>query len=180
MPIPRDDAESERGSVPSIESLLDVLGDFIGDQPVHFGMWDGWGWWYSAGADPRAGTAIGVFWSEDGDPPSREELEKARAEGREHFAATDVERPDAEPLELPYRSCYLWTGPLRSATALRQRPHPPPSLIWPEHRSWFVGIPIYTNEIAVAGTSAVVDALMTLPRLNARRATPDDVLDIDD
>jgi hypothetical protein len=124
--------------------------------------------------------AVAIAWPEDDDPPSPEELEELCAEGRAYFAARDVERPDAEPLELPYRNYHLWTGPLRSATAFRHWPHAPPSLIWPEQRSWFVGIPIYTNEIAVAGTPAVVEALMALPRLNARRATPDDVLDIDD
>jgi hypothetical protein len=41
-------------------------------------------------------------------------------------------------------------------------------------------VPEYTNEIAVAGTTEVVDAVLANPRLNARRATPDDVLDIDD
>ncbi len=64
--------------------------------------------------------------------------------------------------------------------AFPHEPHNPPSLIWPEDRSWFVGAPIYTNEIGVAGTTVVVDAVVAHPRLNARRATPDDVLDIDD
>jgi hypothetical protein len=58
--------------------------------------------------------------------------------------------------------------------------HDPPSLVWPEDRSWFVGVPIYTNEIAVAGTTVVIDALMADPQLSARRVTPDDVLDTDD
>jgi hypothetical protein len=62
----------------------------------------------------------------------------------------------------------------------RHEPHSPPSLILPDGRSWFIGIPIYTNEIAVAGTTAVIDAVVADRRLNARRATPDDVIDIDD
>jgi hypothetical protein len=62
---------------------------------------------------------------------------------------------------------------------------PPPAArlavaVWPEDRSWFVGVPIYTNEIAVASTTVVVDAVVAYPRLSARRATPDDGLDIDD
>jgi hypothetical protein len=48
---------------------------------------------------------------------------------------------------------------------------------WPDDRSWFVGLPIYTNEIAVAGTAAMADALLVAPRLDARRATSDDVFD---
>ena len=54
------------------------------------------------------------------------------------------------------------------------------SLIWPEDRSWFVGVPIYANEIAVAGMRVVVNAVIDDQRLNAHPATPDDVLDIDD
>ena len=38
----------------------------------------------------------------------------------------------------------------------------------------------HTNEIAVAGTTVVIDAVLADSRLNARRAMPDDVLDIDD
>ena len=89
----------------------------------------------------------------------------------------DIEPPDAEKLALPHRDYYLWTGPLLSATAFGDSP---PSLIWPDDRSWFVGVPIYTNEIAVGGTAALVDAILADARLDARRATPDDVLDIDD
>jgi hypothetical protein len=43
-----------------------------------------------------------------------------------------------------------------------------------------VGVPIYANEIAVAGTRALVDAVLADRRLGARPATPNDVLDIDD
>jgi|tagenome__1003787_1003787.scaffolds.fasta_scaffold20749442_2 hypothetical protein len=180
VPIPPDDAQTDAGSVPTIEAMLAVLDGFAGDQPVHFGMWNGWSFWYDTGTDPRAGIAIGVYWSEDDEPPTREEIERARAEGRELVAPTRVECPDAEPLDLPYRRYYLWTGPLRSATAFGHEPHNPPSLIWPEDRSWFIGMPIYTNEIAFAGTTAAVEAIMAVPRLSARRASPDDVLDIDD
>jgi hypothetical protein len=178
--IPPDDEHTNDGSVPTIEATLDVLDPFTGDQPVHFGMWDGWSIWYDTGTDPRAGLAVGVYWSEEDDPPTHAELDRARAEGRELFAAERVECPDADPLVLPHRRYYLWTGPLRAATAFRHEPHSPPSLFWPDDRSWFVGIPIYTNEIAVAGTAAMIDGLLAAPPLNAHRATPDDVLDIDD
>ena len=183
VPIPADeDAEGDRGPLSVIEALLDVLGPFTGDQPVHSGMWEGWGWWYDTGADPRtaAGMGVSILWAEGDDRPAQEEIDRALAVAREELAAERVESPDVEPLDLPYRRYYLWTGPLRSATAFRHQPHDPPSLIWPEDRSWFVGVPEYTNEIAVAGTTDVVDAVVTDRRLNARRATPDDVLDIDD
>jgi hypothetical protein len=183
VPIPpAADLHADRESLPVIEALLDVLGPFTGHQPVHFGMWEGWSWLYDTGGDPRtpAGMAVSIAWPEGDDRPAQEEIDRALADTREELAAQRVECPDVEPLDLPHRRYCLWTGPLRSAMAFRHEPHNPPSLIWPEDRSWFVGAPIYTNEIAVAGTTVVVDAVVADPRLNARRATPDDVLDIDD
>jgi hypothetical protein len=183
VPItPDDDTQTGRRCLLAIEAVLDVLAPFTGDQPVHFGIWEGWGWWYDTGADPRTapGMAVGISWAEGDDPPAQQELDRLRADARELLAAERVERPDVEPLDLPHRRYYLWTGPLRSVTAFGHHAHNPPSLIWPEDRSWFVGVPIYTNEIAVAGTTAVLDAFIADPRLSARRAAPDDDLDGDD
>jgi hypothetical protein len=183
VPIPADDEpEGDRGPLSVIEALLDVLGPFTGDQPVHSGIWEGWGWWYDTGADPRkaAGMQVLIAFPEGEDRPAQDEIDRVVAEAREEMAAQRVECPDVEPLDLPNRRYYLWTGPLRSALAFRHEPHNPPSLIWPEDRSWFVGAPIYTDEIAVAGTAAVLDAVVADPRLNARPATPDDVLAGDD
>ncbi|MBJ7332445.1 MAG: hypothetical protein JHC95_21295 [Solirubrobacteraceae bacterium] len=166
---------ADDGYLPALDALLGVLGGFTGERPVHCGMWDGWSWWFEPGTDP--GRGAGVYWDE-GANPTQEEIDRAVAEAREHFVALCVERPAIAPLALPYRDYYVWTGPLRSATAFRHEPHNPPSLIWPEDRSWFVGIPIYSNEIAIAGSSAVIDAVVT--GLHARRATTDDNLDSDD
>jgi hypothetical protein len=183
VPIPPDeDHRPGGGCLSAIEGLLDVLGPFTGDQPVHVGMWDGWGWWYETGADPRTAPGMGVLvaWPEGDERPAQQEIDRALANARERLAAERVECPDVEPLDLPYRRYYLWTGPLRSATAFRHQPNHPPSLVWPEDRSWFVGAPIYTKEIAVAGTTMVIDAVVADSRLDAHHATPDDLLDIDD
>ncbi|HEY6890873.1 MAG TPA: hypothetical protein VI300_23930 [Solirubrobacter sp.] len=80
----------------------------------------------------------------------------------------------------PERAYYLWSGPLRSAMAFRHETNSPPSLIWPEDRTWFVGTPIDSSEIAIAGPSKLIDAVLDNTRLSTRRATPDDDLDIDD
>jgi hypothetical protein len=181
--VPFDnDAEPDLGYFLVIDAVLDLLGPFTGDQPVHAGMWDGWSWWYETGADPRtaAGRGLGFYWPEGEDPPPQNDIDRRFAVVRDQVAAELVERPDAELLKLPYREYYLWTGPLRSVTALRHHRHNPPSLTWPADRSWFLGAPIYTNELAVAGTTAIIDAVLADARLNARRATPDDLLDIDD
>jgi hypothetical protein len=183
VPVPpEDDLQPDGGSLSAIEALLDVLGPVTGDQPVHSGMWEGWGWWYDTGADPRTapGIAVSIAWLEGDDRPAQKEMARALADAREQLATERVECPDVEPLDLPYRRYYLWTGPLRSAMAFRHQSHNPPSLVWPEDRSWFVGAPIDTNEVAVAGTTVVVDAVVADPRLSAHRATPDDVLGIDD
>jgi hypothetical protein len=91
-----------------------------------------------------------------------------------------VEYPDVAPLDLPNRRYYVWTGPLRSATAFDAWLHDPPSLVWPADRAWFVGIPIYTFEIAIAGSVAVVDAILGDPQLNARCVSTDYDLEGDD
>ena len=180
VPIPLDD-ESGSDALIVTDALVDVLGPFTGDQSVLCGVWEGWPWWYPTGGDPRRpqGSEVGVAWPEDASP-TQAEIDRALAEAREHLAVDSVEIPDAKPLDLPHRRYYLWTGPLRSVTALREKWEDPPSLVWPEDRSWFLGAPIWTNEIAVAGTKALIDAVIGEPRLNARHATPEDELDIDD
>jgi hypothetical protein len=182
VPLVFEDAsQSDSASLIATDALVELLGPFTGDQAVHCGVWEGWPWWYPTGGDPRSsqGTEVGVVWPE-GASPTHAERDRALAEAREHLAADSVEFPDAQPLELPYRRYYLWTGPLHSVTALRDKWADPPSLVWPEDRSWFVGAPIWTNEIAIAGTRLLIDAVVRDPRLSARRATPDDELDIDD
>ncbi len=179
---PDEHASADRGCLPVMEAVLDVLARFTSDQPVHCGLWEGWGWWYSRGQDPRTAPGMGVqvYWAET-DDPSQEEIDHALADARERMAVDRVQRPDAAPLTLPEsHDYYLWTGPLRSVTAFHHEPQDPPSLIWPEDRSWFAGAPIYTNEIAIAGTTALIDAVVADPRLSASRASPDDALDIDD
>jgi hypothetical protein len=69
---------------------------------------------------------------------------------------------------------------LRSALAFRHHAPSLPSLVWPDDRSWFLGAPIYTNEIAAAGPPAVIDAVLVDARLAARATSVDDDLDIHD
>ncbi|SFK14340.1 hypothetical protein [Cellulomonas sp. KH9] len=166
----------------ALARLLDALAPATGDQPVHCGLWEGFGFLFDHGADPRhaPGMGVGIGWDPAGPVPDAAEIARARAEGEEAMAARRLERPAAEPLDLPHRAYHLWTGPLRAALALRDLPGDAPSLIWPEDRSWFVGVPIYTREVAVGASGAVVDALLADRGLDARRAVPGDVLDIDD
>jgi hypothetical protein len=166
----------------TFDALFDVLEAFTGDQVVHCGIWPGFGFMYATGDDPRTaqGMGVSVAWSPAEPRPPQEEIDRQLAAAREDMAGRRVECPDAEPLRLPHREYYLWSGPLRSAMAFRHMSESPPSLIWPDDRSWFAGTPIYSNEIAVAGSSELIDAVLRDDRLSTRRATPADDLDIDD
>jgi hypothetical protein len=190
VPLPSEDAPgAELGWPPIVDVLVTVLERFTGEQPVHCGMWDGWSWFMPPGRDPGAGIYIRPrsepveTFDAETYQYTREQLDRIeylRAAARERFEAEGARHPCVEPLRLPHRNYYLWTGPLRSVTAFRHEPHNPPSLVWPEDRSWFVGAPIYTNELAIAGPSALVDTLLANTQLNAYRASPNDALDIDD
>jgi hypothetical protein len=181
VPVQWDQHEDDDdyGPLSVVELVLDALEPFTNGQFVHCAMWDGWSWWYPTGADPRVNASVGVFWSDE-ERPSQEWIDRTRAEGVESVAAHSVEEPNAERLDLTERKYYLWTGPLASAMAIGHEPQNPPSLIWPDDRSWFVGAPEYTREIAVAGTDSMITALLADSRRGARRASSEDVLDIDD
>ena len=74
-------------------------------------------------------------------------------------------------------------SPRSTATSVkiwRAMPHSPPSLIWPADRAWFIGIPIYTAEIAIGASAAMIDAIINDPAIDARRVGTDYELDIDD
>jgi hypothetical protein len=124
IPVAGEDNEEPRPELDAIEALLVVLEPFTRVECVHAGMWEGFDSWYASGTDPVAQAAkrIGVFWPEGEEPPSREEIERGRAAASKLVAAELIETPDAEPLELPNRRYYLWSGPLRSALAF-QHPH---------------------------------------------------------
>lgn len=160
--------------------LLDVLAPFTPSQPVTCGIWEGFSWLYEAGEDPRTapGMSVDVWWLPTQEP-TQAGIDKALAEGQEHLARTRVARPAAAPLELPNRRYHLCSGPLAATLAFDDKSDPP-SLIWPQDRSWFLGLPIYTNEIAVAGSQALIEAVIADSRLKARHVTIDDVLDLDD
>jgi len=194
VPVPEWD-DPDANPLSWLETLLDVLEPITGDQPVHVGYWDGWGWMYRHGEDAATAPGMSALVARTTGwrarlarllprparrliPPGRQ-LREACAAAQAELGAARVEHPAAAPLQLPHRDYYLWTGPLRSATVFERWPDPP-SLIWPEDRSWFVGAPIYTREAAVGGDATLIDAVLARPELHARAAQPETVLDIDD
>ncbi|GAA4415083.1 hypothetical protein GCM10023169_01100 [Georgenia halophila] len=197
VPVPETGEPDGPEPLAWLDALLNVLEPFTGEQAVHCGIWTGWGWMYDHGDDPVTARGMAVLVARRGwrgrvsrwasavvgrFPAVPDAMARSRpgAEAEEHLRTVRVERPDAPMLALPHPEYHLWTGPLRSATAFRQWPHDPPSLIWPDDRSWFVGIPIYTLEAAVGGSTALVDAVVGDPRLGARRAQPGTVLKMND
>jgi hypothetical protein len=67
---------------------------------VQCGIWDGFGFMYATGDDPRTadGMGVGVFCSPDAPRPPQEEIDRELAAAREYIASRRVECPDAEPL----------------------------------------------------------------------------------
>lgn len=178
IPPVSDDPQVGDRSVETMLAVVETLQPIMGDERVHCAMWDGFPFWYETGGDPVKHAAAGTFVvSWDGDPPTQAEIDRVRAEMAVRDARDLVERPAATPLRLPHRDLHVWTGPPRSVSAL---PDQIPSLVWPENRAWFVGAPIYTFDIAIGGTETHIDAVCSASRLDARRATADDVLEGDD
>ncbi len=171
IPIPRSKEDPEQQDISALGALIEELRTFTGEQTVHTGLWEGWGWLYAHGLDPR--TAPGAAGYVAGGSAAGD------AQGvPDWFAATRVERPNAGLLRLPNRNYHLWSGPLDSALAFGHQKDFP-SLIWPEDRSWFVGIPIYSAEMALGADARKIEEILSSPsmrELGARRAGRDESL----
>ncbi|GAA1729289.1 hypothetical protein GCM10009809_26050 [Isoptericola hypogeus] len=188
-PLDEDGAVRVRAADDRLEALLDVLAPHTGDQPVHVGLWEGWGFLYDHGGDPATAPGMAALVASDERPrwwqrgrraaAVRDELRAVQSEVSAALAGMRLERPATEPLDTPYMARFLWTGPLRSATALRQFGEPP-SLVWPHDRSWFLAVPEYTREMAVGGSCELVGTVLSTPGMDARPADLSTVLDIDD
>lgn len=171
IPIPQDKDEVELYDFSVLESLVELLAVFTGDQAVHTALWEGWGYLYDHDQDPRTAARMITYTSGSGDLPPVPDW----------IVETRVARPNAAPLQLPHRNYYLWTGPLKSTLAIQIHGNIP-SLIWPEDRSWFIGAPIYTDELAVGADERLIQAIISTPSMaefGARRATRNDNLRID-
>jgi hypothetical protein len=171
VPIPADDDLPGRPEYRTLEALIEVIAPFVGEQTVHVALWEGWGWLYGRDEDPRTAPGFTVFVVGPQDPETIEQARVAMARDR-------VARPDVAPLALPGRNYFLWSGPLSSVAALRHTGDIP-SLIWPEDRSWFIGAPIYTREIALGASERMARAVREAPSLRARAAGRHEVLEGD-
>lgn len=174
VPIPWGDELPERQDYPVLEVLIAQLAPVTGTQVVHTALWEGWGWLHDRDQDPRTAPGSAAFViSHD---------EAALRHAQEAMARNRVARPHAAPLMLPARNYFLWSGPISSVAALRHNGDIP-SLIWPEDRSWFIGAPEYTTEIAIGADERILRTVLDAPALRARgarRAERDELLQVDD
>lgn len=175
IPIPSGDEVPGRQDYRVLGALVDQLAPFTGGQVVHTALWEGWGWLYDRHENPRTAPGSSVFLV---GPHSRKDLRWAQ----KRMARDRVARSNAAPLRLPHRNYLVWAGPLSSSLALRHTGDIP-SLIWPDDRSWFIGAPIYTCEIAIGANDHIIRALLDAPTMQALGAHPaerDEILLIDD
>ena len=166
---------SDRRDYRILAEMIAVLSPFTREQVVHSALWEGWGWLSDPGDHDRSAAASIVFHSGSN---GQDTLRQAR----EEVARSRLIRPEVARLLLPHRDYIVWSGPLSSALALRHADDLP-SMVWPDDRSWFIGAPIYTCEIALGADEHVIHALLdapTMQALGARRAERDDILLIDD
>jgi hypothetical protein len=146
--------------------LLDVLEPVTGGQDCFHALWDGWGWVDGAGATlVRAGT--------DGDPPSR-------ASAPLPVVAPAVRQ--GPRLRLSGREYLLFRGPLSAALrmgwqvdATRFDPQPP-SLLWPQDHSWCLATEIDFDSTLIAGSTDLVEAVLSASDLEAWRVQEGDDL----
>lgn len=99
--------------------------------------------------------------------------------------AYDTEAMEGPRLHHPERDYLLFTGPLEAATAMGRWLTPDwfdaqsPNLFWPADHSWCVATEVDFDSTLVAGSTALVDAVLADPDLEAYPVDTGDTLTID-
>lgn len=151
----------------ALDSLCQVLAEHTAPGvECCFALWEGFGW-------IRGSPAVAFY-----RPPSG-------------AASPDV-APAFEPavmaglrLDLPGRGYLLFTGVLGAATEMGWWPADnwfqaqSPNLMWPVDRSWCVATEIDFDSTVVAGSAALVEAVLAREGLEAWPVEPSDLLSID-
>jgi hypothetical protein len=87
-------------------------------------------------------------------------------------------------MRLQERTFYVREGPIGLALAVAWRPTQdavfaePPSIFWPADRAWLVASDPDLDSTYLGGSSALIEALLAHPDLEAWRATAEDVVEI--
>lgn len=131
-----------------------------------FALWEGYGWIHGSPSVVLFGTSPGSTSTEV--PP-----------------AFDAEVVTGPRLHHPGRDYLLFTGPLEAATDLGWWPTPDwfdaqsPNLFWPTDQSWCIGTEIDFDSTLVAGSTALIGAVLAEPGLEAWPVQPGDALTMD-
>ena len=131
-----------------------------------FALWEGFGW-------IRGSPAVAFY-----QPPSG-------AAGADVAPAFDAAVLAGPRLHLPGRDYLLFTGPLDAAAQMGWWPEvdwfiaQSPNLFWPADRSWCVASEIDFDSTVVAGSAALVEAVLARGDLEAWPVGPTDLLSID-
>jgi hypothetical protein len=144
----------------TLGALCAVLEEHTAVPDWFFAVWDGWGWLHE-GATVQLRAVV----ADDPQPVTYAEPVDA-VPGLAPWAPVDT-RPK---LALPHRDYLLFSGRPDLVDRLGD-PHGPwdqsPSLFWPSDRSWCVATEIDLDSTLVGGPTALVDAVLAAPGLEA-------------
>lgn len=157
------------------------------------GVWVGWG-----GLSGSSGL-MSFLISDDGRDPAVLEAERRATEARHRAEAeasvstttreASMGGPHDTVLELPHRQYLLLGGSLAeladpdwgftAGIGWHGRRDPSPQLIWPDDHAWVVGSEIDWDSTIVAGSRALIDAILADPAVEAFEVAETDTLTID-
>lgn len=135
-----------------LDALVDLLAHHTDSpQSCWFGLWEGYGW--MQGSPAVAELAL---------PPAHKRF------GRRRQPPVKPAAPPGPRVQIPGRSLALYRGPIEAAAAFCQPPtFQSPNLWWPEDRAWCVASEIDLPSTYLAGTQALVQAVLHDGRLEA-------------
>lgn len=144
----------------ALETLCQVLAAHTpAGSDCCFALWERWGW-------ITGSPAVASFW-----PRGHREQSVPPALAPEVMAGPRLRHPGRDYL--------LFTGPLAAAMSMGQWPEPDwflpqsPNPFWPADRSWCVATEIDFDFTLVAGTPALIDAVVApLCQSEVRRSSP--------
>ena len=160
--------EPEIGSLEdaALEVLCQVLaGHSAPDTACWFALWEGWGWIPGV-------PSVASFWPEG----HRDQV---------IAPAFDQQVLHGPRLRHPGRDYLLFTGPLAAVTSTARWSEPDwalsqsPNLFWPTDRSWCVATEIDFDSTLVAGSPALIHAVLAAPGLEAWPVESCDAVGID-
>ena len=136
------------------ERLAEALAPFTDRaNRCYFGVWEGWG-------DPSF-----MFFFTEGTP--EEEQRRVREEAEAGAAAWRGLLDHAPKFTLPDRPMHLLEAPLDSIREFYEQHRKPPSIWWPEDRTWCVATDIDLMSTYLGGNASAIQPLLGDERIEA-------------